>query len=249
MEMRGGMNPRLVSLVAPASFEAEQYRALRLRLESRSEDRRVQIVAVTSAAPGEGKTTTAVNLAGSLAQSRQSKVLLVDADLRRPEVATQLGLADPRGVGLADALLDPGRSLESVVQRRSPLNLWVLTAGTHPPAPYEALQSSRLDTLLDEARRAYDYVVIDTPPLIPVPDSRLIARRVDGLLMVVALDRTPRRVVEEGLNLVEPDKMLGLVLNGGRRAASRDYSYYRAYARASRPARSASRRIARDAAL
>src|SRR5262249_55213812 len=112
------MNPRLVSLFAPASFEAEQYRGLRLRLASWSEERPLQIIAVTSAAPGEGKTTTAINLAGALAQARASRVLLVDADLRRPGVAAQLGLADSRGAGLADALLDEERSLESVVLRR-----------------------------------------------------------------------------------------------------------------------------------
>ena len=247
--MRAHVNPRLVSLAAPASFEAEQYRAMRLRLESRPAERRVQIVAVTSAGPGEGKTTTAINLAGALAQSRGSRVLLVDADLRRPGVARQLGLADPRGVGLAEALLDEERSLESVVLRRLPMNLGIVTAGKPPAQPYEALQSPRLGTLFEEARRLFDYVIVDTPPLIPVPDCRLITRRVDGILMVVAADRTPRKMLEEGLGLIDPDKALGLVLNGERRRASGYYKYYRLYGRVSgteaRPSRAAARNAAR----
>ena len=236
------LNPRLVSLVAPASFEAEQYRTLRLRLEARPEDKRLRVVAVTSAVPGEGKTTTAINLAGALAQSRESRVLLVDADLRRPGVGAQLGLPDARGAGLADAILDPQRSLESVILRRLPLNIGILTAGRLPPAPYEALQSSRLGELFEEARRLFDYIVVDTPPLIPVPDCRLIARCVDGILMVVAADRTPRKLIEDGLNLIEPAKMLGLVFNGERRRWSGYYGYYRAYAGSRRAPRRELRR-------
>ncbi|HYS78443.1 MAG TPA: CpsD/CapB family tyrosine-protein kinase [Candidatus Dormibacteraeota bacterium] len=230
-----GLDPRLVSLVAPASFEAEHYRTLRARLESRQEGKAPQILAVTSAAIGDGKTTTAINLAGALAQARDARVLLVDADLRRPSVGLQLGLSEERSAGLSDAILDAGRSLQSVVRRRPPLSLGILTAGSTPPAPYEVLKAPRLGALFDEARRLFDYIVVDTPPLIPVPDCRLIARWVDGLLMVVAAHRTPRKLVEEGLNLIEPSKIVGLVFNGDRRTPSGYYGYYHAYGR--RPGR------------
>ena len=226
-----GLDRHLVSLVAPASFEAEHYRMLRARLESRQEGKALQVIAVTSATIGDGKTTTAINLAGALAQAREARVLLVDADLRRPSVALQLGLDDPRGAGLADAILDPERSLESVILRRLPLNLGVLTAGRLPPAPYEALKSPRLGALFEQARRLFDYIVVDTPPLVPVPDCRLLARWVDGLLMVVAAHRTPRKLVEEGLNLVDPAKTIGVVFNGERRSRSGYYGYYHAYGR------------------
>jgi len=242
------LDPHLVSLVAPASFEAEHYRTLRARLESRQEGKALQILAVTSAAVGDGKTTTAINLAGALAQAREARVLLVDADLRRPSVGLQLGLEDPRGAGLADAILDQERSIESVVLRRLPLNLAVLTAGRLPPAPYEVLKSPRLGALFDEARRHFDYIVVDTPPLIPVPDCRLIARWVDGLLMVVGAHRTPRKLVEEGLNLLDPAKVIGLVFNGDQRPYSGYYGYYHAYgSRPGRPRRGA-RAAARDTA-
>jgi len=225
----GALDRHLVSLLAPASFEAEHYRALRARIELRREEQPLQVIAVTSPGIGEGKTTTTINLAGALAQSRDARVLLVDADLRRPSVGAQLGLDVSRTAGLADAIADPDRSLESVILRRLPLNLGILTAGTLPFAPYEALKSSRLGTLFEEARRLFDYIIVDTPPLIPVPDCRLISRWVDGLILVVAAHRTPRRILEEGLNLIDADKVLGLVFNGERRPPAGYDAYDRAY--------------------
>jgi len=223
--------PRLVSLSAPASFEAEQYRALRARLESRQEGRAIQVVAVTSATVGDGKTTTAINLAGALAQSSETRVLLLDADLRRPSVESQLGWGGP---GLADAILDADRTLMSTVRHDPALNLSVLTAGRRPEAPYEALKSARLGTLFDEMRRHYDYIVVDTPPLLPVPDCRLIARWVDGFLMVVAAHRTPRKMFEEGMSLLDPARVIGLVFNGANRPHSRYYGRYHSYGHPSR---------------
>jgi capsular exopolysaccharide synthesis family protein len=228
-----GLDRHLASLVAPSSFEAEQYRSLRARLEARLEASGLRLVGVTSAAVGDGKTTTAINLAGTLAQAKDHRVLLVDADVRRPSVAAQLGMGDARDPGLVDAIMDADCSLESIVRRRPPLNLAILTAGRIPHAPYEVLKSPRLGTLFEEARRDYDYVIVDTPPLIPVPDSRLIAKWIDGLLMVVAAHRTPRKLVEEGLNLVDPSKVLGLVFNGDDRPFSGYSAYYYAYGRPS----------------
>jgi capsular exopolysaccharide synthesis family protein len=243
----GALDRHLVSLLAPASFEAEHYRALRARIELRREEQRLQVIAVTSPGIGEGKTTTAINLAGALAQAREARVLLVDADLRRPSVGAQLGLDVSRTAGLADAIADPDRTLESVILRRLPLNLGILTAGTPSHAPYEALKSSRLATLFGEARRLFDYIIVDTPPLIPVPDCRLITQWVDGLILVVAAHRTPRRLLEEGLNLVEADKVLGLVFNGERRPPAGDYGYGRAYGYTGQLSRRGSRGTAPDA--
>jgi capsular exopolysaccharide synthesis family protein len=225
------LDPHLVSLSAPASFEAEQYRTLRARLESRQEGKAIQVVAVTSATVGDGKTTTAINLAGALAQSSEARVLLVDADLRRPSVESLLGWSGP---GLADAILDTDRTLMSTVRQDPSMNLSVITAGRRPEAPYEALKSARLGTLFEEMRRHYDYIVVDTPPLLPVPDCRLIARWVDGFLMVVAAHRTPRKLFEEGMSLLDPSRVIGLVFNGASRPYSRYYGRYHAYGHPSR---------------
>jgi capsular exopolysaccharide synthesis family protein len=211
-----GVDEHLVSLVSPASFPAEQYRALRHIVEEMHRASGLQVVAVTSPAPGDGKTTTAINLAGALAQAPGLRVLLVDADLRRasPSVPARLGLGDTGGPGLADAILNPPSSLLDVVRRHPRFTLSVLPGGRCPVAYYEILKSPRLGALLDEARQQYDYVILDTPPAIVVPDCRVIARWVDGFLIVVAAHRTPLRMVEETLSMVDPPKILGLVFNG-----------------------------------
>ncbi len=217
---------RLVSLLARSSLEAEQYRGLRHIVEEAGK----HVVAVTSPTPRDGKTTTAINLAGALAQAPGTRVLLVEADLRQPRVADQLGLGGSDGRGLADAIADDRLALPEVVQHLTDFNLSVLTAGRSPASPYEALKSSRLHGLLEEARRHHDYIVVDTPPVVPVPDCRLIARVVDALLIVVATHRTPRQLLQEALAALDPTKILGLVFNGDdrRRRGSYGYEYYSA---------------------
>src|SRR6266571_4767620 len=152
---------RLVSLLAPNSLEAEQYRTLRHVLEERRAEMRV--IAVTSAAPGEGKTTTAINLAAALAQDAHSRILLLDADLRVPSVGRLLGFGDSPP-GLAEAAREPGADLDDLVRRRPPSRLSILPAGKTLENPYETLKSPRIGEIVQEARRRYDTVVIDTPP-------------------------------------------------------------------------------------
>jgi capsular exopolysaccharide synthesis family protein len=211
-----GVDEHLVSLVSPASFPAEQYRVLRHIVEQMHRDRALQVVAVTSPTPGDGKTTTAINLAGALAQSLSVRVLLVDADLRRPSLtlSDRLGLGDTRAPGLAAAILDPAASLDELVRHYPRFALSVLPAGRCPVAYYEILASPRLGDLLDEVRQRYDYVILDTPPAVAVPDCRVISRWIDGFLIVVAAHRTPLRLVEETLSMVGAEKRLGLVFNG-----------------------------------
>lgn len=230
------MNEHLVSLLAPASFEAEQYRALRHVVEQARRTTDLSVIAVSSPAAGDGKTTTALNLAGALAQAPEARVLLIDADLRRPSVdlrrasvGPQIGVDDSGGPGLAEALLDPTVSLEDVVRLYPTFNLAVLPAGRCPDRPYEVLKSPRLEDLLKEARRRYDYVVVDTPPLVVVPDCRIIAKCLDGFLVVVAAHKTPRKLVEEALNLLDPAKVIGLVFNGDNRPLSSYYGSYYGY--------------------
>jgi capsular exopolysaccharide synthesis family protein len=225
----GGVDDHLVSLVAPAAFEAEQYRALRHTVEQLHKTGDVRIVAVSSPGVGDGKSTTAINLAGALAQAPDARVLLVDADLRRPSVARLLALGGSDGPGLVNAILDTSLTLEQVARPRPPFNLSVIPAGQAPPSPYEVLKSPRLGELLDEARPLYDYIVVDAPPLCPVQDCRVIAHWVDGFLLVVSAHHTPRRLVGEALNVVERSKILGLIFNGDDQPPSSFYGYYRYY--------------------
>ena len=224
----GGVDDHLVSLVAPATFEAEQYRALRHAVEQLHKAHDLRVVAVSSPGVGDGKSITAINLAGALAQARDARVLLVDADLRRPSVAGLLALGGSDGPGLVNAILDPSLTLEQVARLRPPFNLSVIPAGQAPPSPYEVLKSPRLGELLEEARRRYDYIVVDAPPLCTVQDCRVIAQWVDGFLLVVAAHHTPRRLVEEALNVVERSKVLGFIFNGDDQPPS-GYSGYSGY--------------------
>jgi capsular exopolysaccharide synthesis family protein len=219
-----GIEEHLVSLLYPASALAEPYRMVRHRIEHLHRTAQLSIVAVSSAMVAEGKTTTAINLAGALAQGADTRVLLVDADLRNPSITHQLALGDAAGRGLVDAILDPMLGLDDVVSPRPPFNLDVLPAGVLRPAPYEVLKSPRLGHLLEEARRRYDYVVLDTAPLVAVPDSRLIGKWVDGFLVVVAAHKTPRKLVGETLDLMDPTKLVALLFNGDDRPLS-GYSY------------------------
>ena len=235
----GGVDDHLVSLVAPATFEAEQYRALRHTVEQLHETGDLRIVAVSSPGMGDGKSITAINLAGALAQASDARVLLVDADLRRPSVASLLALGGPDGRGLVNLILDPALTLERVARPRPPFNLSVIPAGQVAASPYEVLTSPRLGELLDEARRRYDYIVVDAPPLCPVHDCRVIAHWVDGFLLVVAAHHTPRRLVEEALNVVELNKVLGFIFNGDDHPPSTYSGYYGYFGRSAAARRAA----------
>ena len=217
----------LVSLVAPTSFEAEQYRILRHAIERRHTDGVATTAAVTSPSGGEGKTTTAINLAGALAQAADQRVLLVDADLRRPGVAAQLRIAST-APGLAEAVADGARPLDELCQQVAGFNLWVLPAGHAVMAPYEILRSPRVAELLAEAHSLYDYVIIDTPPVIPCPDYRLLEPFIDGVMLVVAADKTAREMMDTALDLLDKPKTLGVIFNGETPQADRSSYYYSA---------------------
>jgi capsular exopolysaccharide synthesis family protein len=212
----------LVSLHMPTSLAAEQYRNLRHIIEH---DASLQLVAVTSPRLGDGKTTSATNLAGALAQSPGARVILIDADLRRPEVARFMGVAARHGKGLVDLLADSRLPFEAAVIQCEPYNLAVMPAGEPPPNPYELLKSPRLEWVLGEARHRYHFVILDTPPVVPLPDCRLLGNKVDGFVMIVAADRTPRRFLQESLETLEGTKIVGIVFNQEERAAF-DYEPY-----------------------
>jgi capsular exopolysaccharide synthesis family protein len=247
------VNKRLVSLTAPASLEAEQYQNLRLKLQRLKAARDIRMIALTSPTSGDGKTLSAINVAGALARGSGSRpaapepgqrakagVLLIDADLRRPAVARQLGVAED-APGLADLVVDGNMALADVVQ---PLDFGfsVIPAGA-PTIPIHLIfESPRLEQLLREARDTYDFVVLDTPPFLPVSDSRLLAQWVDGLILVVAAHKTPRKLLEETLNLLDGSTVLGILFNRDDRPF---FGYRRHYYRGYFPQTGAGRPEAR----
>lgn len=232
----------LVSVVAPASMEADQYRGLRHTLERMHRDAGLRMLAITSPGAGDGKTVTTLNLAGALAQSRSSRVLVIDADLHRPSIAEYLGL-DQRGPGLADVLQRAECTLEGTTLRLDALNLSVLPSGVCESGVYELLNSSRLEMVMKEARRRFDFVLVDTPPLVPLPDCRVLGQWLDGFLVVVTAHRTPRKALAEALNLLDPAKLMGFVFNGDDRPLARYSSYYGSYGSHKRPLKPSGRRF------
>ena len=233
-----------VSLKSPESYEAGHYLRLRSTLERLRGTEGGLVVAVTSPAAGDGKSLTSVNLAGALARMRGARVLLADVDLRRHSEALNryFGFSNRSGMGLTDMLLRPALRFEACVRRFEQLGLDVLLSGTASLAPFEALASNRFGELMMRARSRYDYVVVDAPPVVPVPDCRVVSKWVDGFVMVVAANRTPRPMLAEALRAVDPEKLYGLVLNECDQLMPRYYRYYGHYGYASRASAGEERR-------
>jgi capsular exopolysaccharide synthesis family protein len=202
---------KLVALSAPDSAAAEQYRVLYQRLVRLAARRPMRVVAVTSAGRGEGRTTTAANLALTAAQEGRSTVL-VEADLRRPSIAALLGLA-PRA-GLAE-VLDGTSELGQAVARVGPLS--VLCAGA-PRDAGAALRSSRAAAVMEQLRASYELVVLDAPPALALADGDRVASAADAALLVIKAGATPRDVVRLALEALG-ERCAGVVLNGVDAAA------------------------------
>lgn len=227
---RLAMTPEVLAKVvvggAAPPTSVEQYRRLAAVLHHAQADRGIQIVMVASALPGEGKTLTAANLALTLAESYRRRVLLVDADLRRPSVHTVFGL--PNHSGLTESLRakeDRRLTLIEVSPR-----LTVLTAGRPDPDPMSGLTSPRMRRVLDEARDRFDWVIVDTPPVGLLPDAHLLASMVDGALLVVNAGGTPYQATQKAVQAIGPDRVLGVVLNRMEESSfgpgTKDYGYY-----------------------
>jgi capsular exopolysaccharide synthesis family protein len=229
---RGVPAPRvddhIVTVLSPQSYEADQYRILRHFLEQNGDGTRRQVLGVTSPTAGDGKTTTSANLAVTLAQTSGARVLLIDADLRRPFVAITLGLDDTSGPGLAAAAIDSRLELDQLV-RPTPFNIDVVVAGPSTPNAYRLFDSTRVPQLLAQARQRYDHIVVDTPPVLLVPDCRLMSQWVDGFLLIVAAHRTPRKLLTDALAAIDEEKVLGVVFNGDDRPLSGYFGRYRGY--------------------
>jgi capsular exopolysaccharide synthesis family protein len=208
-----GVDEHLVTLLPVPAPELEDYHTLRYALEEKGAGGTLRVIAVTSPVVGDGKTTTAVNLAGVMARRRGARVLLIDADLRRPSVARVLGVTDVGHRGLADALENPDCALLDVTTPMPGANLDVVATSTALRDPFELLRGPRLGQLLQDARQRYDVVVLDTSPLLLVPDSRILQTAVDGVLLVVAAHRTRRKLIAEAITLVDRSRLLGTVFN------------------------------------
>ena len=184
------VNPYLVLFHEPAGFRAEQVRGLRNRLVAMNPDGEPKTLVVTSAVRGEGKTVSVLNLAMAFAELERQEVVLVDADLRRPSCERYLNLN--QAPGLSDVLLGH-ESVDRLLRPAGYRDLMLLGAGTRVENPAEVFSSSRLDQLLQRLKERFQYVVIDTPPVLPSTDAGVLSAAADGTLMVVRLEHSLKK--------------------------------------------------------
>ena len=222
---RGFQEEWLVRLVVAPDANAqlvEQFRQLAATLHHCQALNNTRIVMLTSAEPNEGKSLTAVNLALTLSESYGRRVLLVDADLRRPSLHQIAGL--PNGSGLSDTLRSSKE--QKVPVFRISDTLMLATAGRPDGDPMRALSSVRMRHIMQDAARRFDWVILDAPPIGPIADSSLLAPFTDGTLLVVRAGRTHHALVQKAVDAIGRDRILGIVLNG---ADPSDGSTYRQY--------------------
>lgn len=204
------LDGRLVAALAQQAPAAERYRLLRARIKRAENGRNMRAIVVTSPAKGDGKSLTAANLALTMAQELHQRVLLLDADLRRPSVARLFGI--PEGPGLSEVLLGVS-DLEPALVRLPDQHLTVLPAGAPAAQPAEMLGSTAMRRVLDTLRTRFDRIIVDMPPVGPVADVHVVSPMADGLLMVVRAGMTPKPAIERALSGLDMGKVLGLVLN------------------------------------
>ena len=208
-----GVGERAVVLLRPASWEADRYRMVRRSLE-RYDRARWHVLGIASPAARDGKTTTAVNLAAAIAEIPGASVLLVDADFRCSAVARALGMDPFPGHDLTEVATDATLRLDDVIVRIPELFPFdVAPARSSTDTAHAIVESPGIARFLAAARNAYDYVVVDAPPIVPMADCRALAPLCDGFLVVVAAHRTSRSILGEALSALSPRQILGLVFN------------------------------------
>jgi len=212
-------NSRLVSVGEEESLGAEKFRFLAVRLRQLRQTRPLKKVLITSTIPQEGKSTVAANLACTLARRKQQKTLLLEGDLRRPTVSDKFGLG--KVPGLSEWLRGETESMN--IYRLDALGLWVLPAGNAPENPLELMQSGKLSPLMEQLSAWFEWIVIDSPPVLPLADTSIWARLADGILLVTRKSVTEKEQLRRGLEALETSKLLGALVNGSTDAAHSDY--------------------------
>ena len=235
---------RLIAHADAEPVAVEQYRRVAAVLHQAQIERGIRVVMVASAQAGEGKTLTSANLGLTLSESYKRKVLLIDADLRRPSLSTLFQL--PNTMGLSESLRAPrDRPLHLLKISES---LTLLPGGRADSDPMAGLTSGRLQQIIQQAAESFEWVIVDTPPVALLTDTRLLADIVDAAVLVIDAGTTPHAMVERAIESIGRDKLVGVVLNRVERASLKDTAYYKYY-RSEAPRRSLDVATARDMTL
>lgn len=224
LKNKGKKIVQLISNYNSKSPIAEQYRLIRNNLNYSSVDKVIKSLVVTSPEPSDGKSTTAANLSIVLAQQGK-QVILVDADLRKPSVHYAFNVSNRDGL---TNVLAKEINLDQAITKTQVPNLVLLTSGPIPPNPSELLDSKTMKIITEELKTTFDYVVFDTPPLLVVTDSQIMANKCDGVVLVVASGKTKRDSALQAKDLLEKAnaQLLGVVVNG---VESKKGYYYGSY--------------------
>jgi capsular exopolysaccharide synthesis family protein len=209
----------LVSIANEGSLGAEKFRFLAVRLRQLRQNRPLKKILITSTIPQEGKSTVSANLACTLARRKNQKTLLLEGDLRRPTMANQFGVG--KIAGLCEWL--DGRTESINMYKLQSLGLWILPAGAAPQNPLELMQSGKLSVLMEQLESWFDWIVIDSPPVLPLADTSLWSRLADGVLLVTRKGTTEKQQLKRGLEALEKSKLLGALVNSSANAAHADY--------------------------
>lgn len=215
---------QLISISNPKSPISEAYRTLRTNISFSAIDDELKVIMITSAGPGEGKSTTVANLAATYAQS-EKRTVLVELDLRKPTVHKTFKLSNRLGIS---HVLTKQATLDEVIQDTAVPNLSAITAGMIPPNPSELVGSKSLGTILEQLKEQFEQIIIDTPPVLALTDAQLIATHCDGVVLVAESGKVKRsalRDAKERLQVVKA-KIIGVVLNNVKRKEKDNYYYY-----------------------
>jgi len=213
---------RLICLDADETPASEAFRLLGVRLGHLRRKKQLQIVLITSTIPQEGKSTVAANLACSLALGTQQRVLLLEGDLRRPTVSQMFGTG--KSPGLIECL-NGQSAVQKCIYQVAGYNLWVMPAGAAPSNTLEILQSSMLPALVKRISLWFEWIIIDSPPVLPLADTSIWVRLVDGVLLVTRRGITERKLLTSGIEAVESTKLLGAILNCSSNPEHKNYYY------------------------
>jgi capsular exopolysaccharide synthesis family protein len=213
---------RLVCLTDQESLAAEAFRLLGVRLQHLRRERTLRKLLITSTIPQEGKSMVSANLACSMALRTHQKVLLVEGDLRRPALSQEFGLG--RNPGLCECL-EGERALQNCIYHLENPKLWILPSGIADTNALELLQSRRLSALMEQLSAWFDWVIIDSPPVLPLADTSVWSRLADGILLVAREGITDKRQLQRGLEALDTKKLIGALLNCSQNAGSSDYYY------------------------
>jgi tyrosine-protein kinase Etk/Wzc len=215
--------PASLNLRATDPYFCELIKGLRAKVEYKMDSLNLRILAVSSAIAGEGKTLTSIQLSSNMASTGRKNVLLMDMDLRKSSVALELGLGSHSGLS---EFLTGYAPKEKVIRNSVVPGLSIIPAGKTISSPADMLAGEKFRTLLRELREQFDLVILDTPPILPVPDAVTISEQVDAFILLFRFSHTPHKLFHQAIEELGERKILGVVLNGEEKKPDKYYHKY-----------------------